>query len=239
MAFCFYQLGLPVPGVIVLCVIFIMFIFLKDPLIKRINDFSDRKLSFLNRLPGWLKKVIIFLIFLLIFAGIKQATFHVLKYGGIDIEEMILEGIERPAIELSSDLGNESLNKAVVEFLLSQDFFAWTTEQGSKNFCVFYDLYPEEELFPIYIWARCGEFKIVGGEVKELSGISGPVKINYPNELSCYDLSKFSYEVPGNGSLYDEDIKTLFPEEAQERMNFDRNLINQKLLDVVQESMNP
>jgi ribosome-associated translation inhibitor RaiA len=96
----------------------------------------------------------------------------------------------------------------------------------SQNFCVVENLDPEKELFPIYVWAYCGEYIIQNGQLKTLSGSSGPVKIDYPNELSFYDSSRFSYEVPGDGSLYSEDIKRIFPENVQQKiLNFDRDSI--------------
>jgi len=63
-----------------------------------------------------------------------------------------------------------------------------------------------------------------------LSGSSGPAKIDYPNELSFYDLSKFSYEAPGDGSYYAEDIRRIFPEDIWQRIfNFDRESIIKKI----------
>jgi len=128
-------------------------------------------------------------------------------------------------------LGNKALDGAVTNFLLSKQDFSWKTEEGSTNFCVFQNLYPEKDLFPIYIWIRCGEFKMVEGELKELSGMASPIKIDYPNELSYYDIEKFSYEKPGDGSLYDKDVKRIFPEEIWPRMSFDLSYLNNKILE--------
>lgn len=126
-------------------------------------------------------------------------------------------------------LPNGELDSAVHEFLLSRRELSWQTEEGTQNICVFQNLYPEKELFPLYLWVRCGEFKMKDGKVAELSGTSVPVKIDYPNELSYYDLSKFSIAIPGDGALYARDIKTIFPKEILDRLNFSSSPLNEKI----------
>lgn len=151
----------------------------------------------------------------------------------------IPKGAEEPqkyAVK-SSILGNPAMDEAVTNFLLSQQQFSWKTTEGSTNFCVFQNLNPESQLFPVYIWIRCGEFKAVSGQLKEFSGTFLPVKINYPNELSYYDLSKFSFEAPGDGSLYDKDIKKIFPESIWPRLNFESAPLNQKIKEVAEEAL--
>lgn len=134
-------------------------------------------------------------------------------------------------------LKNKELDRAVTDFLLSQKDFTWQTEPDSKNFCVFQNLDQENETFPLYIWARCGEFKRVNGELTELSGASVPVKINYPNKLTAYDLTKFTYEIPGSGSAYDDDIKKIFPQDLWPKLNFDGRPLNAKILQVAEQSL--
>lgn len=77
----------------------------------------------------------------------------------------------------------------------------------------------------------------MSGELKELSGASLPIKIDYPNELSYYDLAKFSFEAPGDGSLYDKDVKRIFPESIWPRLNFDSVPLNQKIMEVAKEAL--
>ena len=63
-----------------------------------------------------------------------------------------------------------------------------------------------------------------------MSGLSGPTKIDYPNELSFYDLSKFSYEVPGDGSYYAEDVRKIFPEDIWHHVfDFDRENVIKRI----------
>lgn len=132
--------------------------------------------------------------------------------------------------ELSPNFANKYVGKAIINYLLIQEHFSWKTGDGSHNFCAIENLKPGNELFPLYIWAYCGEYVIQDGELKTLSGSSGPAKIDYPNELSFYDLSKFSYEAPGDGSHYAEDIRRIFPEDIQQKIfNFDRENIIKRI----------
>ena len=135
---------------------------------------------------------------------------------------------------LLSNFGNNQVEKAITDYLLTQKYFSWKTTSDSNNFCVIENLNPTEDgLFPLYVWARCGEFIMQNGEPKELSGMSAPVKINYPNHLSFCDLSKFSYEVPRDGSLYIEDVKTIFPLNSQKAvLNFNGVSLNKKIEEI-------
>jgi len=165
------------------------------------------------------KIVIIFsLIVLVIFIVIGA------KFFDLDSKSNILKG------ESLFALGNSHLDKAVQDYLLSQKDFSWKTEDESHNFCVFENLDSKNELFPFYLWVRCGEFIVQDNKLKELSGMSGPVKIDYPNQLSFYDLEKFSHITPRDGSLYSEDIKNIFSVDLQRRINnFDSTIISERI----------
>lgn len=126
-------------------------------------------------------------------------------------------------------LGNKQIDEAVRNFLLSRQELSWKTGTESKNFCIFQNLAPERELFPHYLWVRCGEYKMEEGELKELSGVSVPVKVDYPNELSYYDLSKFSLSIPRDGTPYDQDVKVIFPQEIWDRLHFESGPLNEKI----------
>jgi len=126
-------------------------------------------------------------------------------------------------------LGNEQLDRAALDFILSRKELSWQTETGSKNFCIFQNLAPERKLFPFYLWVRCGEYKMEGGQLRELSGTSVPIKLDYPNEQSSYDLGKFSLSIPGDGSLYDKDVKRIFPPEIWDRLHFESGPLNERV----------
>jgi len=124
--------------------------------------------------------------------------------------------------QILSNFGNDQIERAITDYLLTQKYFSWRITDNSYNFCAIENLNPENDLLPLYVWAYCGEYVVQDDKLETLSGRSGPVKINYPNELSFYDLNRFSYEVPGDGSHYSEDIKKIFPKNVQQRIsNFD------------------
>jgi len=123
---------------------------------------------------------------------------------------------------LSGSFGQEQLEKGIINYLLTQQQFSWTTTEGSHRFCSVDNLDSENKLFPFYVWAYCGEYIIDNGELKNLSGSSGPVKINYPNELSFYRSDDFSHEAPRDGSYYDDDVREIFPENLHSKI-FDFN----------------
>jgi hypothetical protein len=118
----------------------------------------------------------------------------------------------------ASSFSNDQIEKAISNYLLTEKHFSWKNRDDSHAFCTIENLKPEKELFPLYIWAYCGEYMIEDSKLKTISGSSGPTKIDYPNELSYYDLNKFSYEVPRDGADYSKDIKAIFPEDVQQKI---------------------
>jgi hypothetical protein len=139
--------------------------------------------------------------------------------------------------QTASGFGNSQIEKAITDYLLSQKTFSWQTAEDSKNFCVIKNLLPENELFPLYIWARCGEFILQNDEVKELSGTSLPVKIDYPNELSYYDLNKFSYEIPRDGSANGADIEKIFPSAARKNFSANNEMANMEIKTIAADNL--
>lgn len=125
---------------------------------------------------------------------------------------------EKPDAVSVPSFGNDQVEKAIENYLLTQKGFSWETHEGSHNFCAVENLSSEAGLFPFYVWAYCGEYKIENGKLKMLSGSSGPVKISYPNELSFYRVDKFTHEAPGDGAQYTKDVKQIFPEDIQEKI---------------------
>jgi len=224
----FYQLGIPLLQLMALGVVFISIVLLKNPIREGSDKLVNEKLVFLNKTPGWLKKVIVFLIFLLIFMALKQAIFFGFKSMGVDLKEMMMKSINSEFVFQPNDSLVNHQEKAIVDYLLTQEQFAWQTKENSKNICSIENL-GDNSLFPFYIWVYCSEYDIEEGRLERLSGCSLPVKIDYPNELSFYDLSKFSYEMPRDGSLYSADVKRIFPESVQQLIfDFDSKSIIEK-----------
>lgn len=147
-----------------------------------------------------------------------QVDIHLSFLGSEEDRVWLTYGYEFNKDLIINNFGNDQIERAISNYLLTEKNFSWKNRDDSYNFCTIENLKPDKELFPLYVWAYCGEYIIEDGKLKTVSGSSGPAKIDYPNELSYYDLSKFSYEVPGDGSSYSKDIKTIFPEDVQQRI---------------------
>ena len=146
-----------------------------------------------------------------------RVAVHLSSQGTEDDRVWMVYGYEFN-VKTANNFGNDQIEKAIANYLLTEKHFSWKNRDNSHNFCTIENLKPDKELFPLYIWAYCGEYIIEDGKLKTISGLSGPAKIDYPNELSYYDLNKFSYEAPGDGSNYPKDVKKIFPEDVQQKI---------------------
>jgi len=126
-----------------------------------------------------------------------------------------------PAMTLgsgSTEFDNDQVEQAITDYLLTQSRFAWKTASDSHNFCAIENLDPEKDLFPYSVWAYCGEFSYKNGQASLLSGVSLPVRVSYPNELSFYDTGRFTYQAPGDAT-YTEDMKKIFSLPVQKKIS--------------------
>jgi len=149
-------------------------------------------------------------------------------------EDFNINSIIAQIVETIPDTSlNYTREQAICDYLLTQREFGWKTGVNGRNFCVIENLGEKDSLFPLYIWARCSEFVFKNGELKEESVSTLPLKVNYPNELSFYDLDRFSYSIPRDGSGWGDDVREMFPKSVQEKIfNFQKKgieEINKKL----------
>lgn len=105
-------------------------------------------------------------------------------------------------------------DKAIEEYLLSQRTFSWEDELFSKRACLFENIWNENDLFPLSLWVRCSWYS----NWEELSWTSIAVLLNYPNEFSYYDITKFTHTIPSDWSWYSSSIRKIFPKEVQEKI---------------------
>ena len=132
----------------------------------------------------------------------------------------------------SSDFMNEEMEKEIVLALLSNESLSWQTTPGRRNFCIAQNLEPSTDLFPFYVWARCGEFTFLKDSLQERSGVSVPAMINYPNELSYRNPAKFTIRIPKDGEAYSQDIENIFPESLREKIyGYKNDSISKELQD--------
>lgn len=115
-----------------------------------------------------------------------------------------------------ASFANPLIANAIEQYLLTQARFSWEARPDSYRSCTVVPLDRAEELFPVSVWAECGEYISEGNAVRMVSGSSGPVLVSYPNELSFYDPARFTYEVPRDGAFYSEDVARIFSPAAQE-----------------------
>lgn len=148
-----------------------------------------------------------------------QADIHFSFLGNEEDRVWLTYGYNFNKNSAASNFSNDQIEKAISRYLLTEKHFSWKNRDDSHNFCTIENLKAEKELFPLYIWVFCNEYIIEDGKLETVSGLSGPAKIDYPNELSFYDLSKFSYEAPRDGTLYSEDIEAIFPEDVQQKIS--------------------
>lgn len=182
---------------------------------KKINKIS--KVNY-KTLIGFLLVIVVGLFV----GGLASYQEYFKKEKNIDSEKFAIHKIDGLPME---SFGNNQIEEAIINYLVTQKDFVWKTQDDSHSFCAIKNLKPEKELFPLYVWVYCGEFIIQDNELKELSGSSLPARIDYPNELSYYDLSKFSHKIPGDGASYAKDLKNIFPEDVQEEIS-DQDLDN-------------
>lgn len=126
--------------------------------------------------------------------------------------------LDKEEARIEVDVSEINPREAIKNYLLSQEDFAWKTEEDGQNFCAFYPFNLVNEL-EVYLWVRCSEFAVDGSELKELAGISIPAK------LTSLEDGKFSHVIPRDGSFYSQDIKEIFPKDFQKSMIDDKAMI--------------
>jgi len=230
---------------LLLLLIFAAGIFIPKMVLKDRSDFSIKEISYAKNITRQLLDNPIEQILIIetvvtdkendilttetyLWGGIRYATVRVFYDQGAEViwrkffndyEKKETVRFSDPPVHLESQPSGTLLrDEAITLFLESQKEFAWTTEAGSENICIFEHLSPEDSLFPLALWVRCGEFILKDDQPYETSGVSLPVLVDYPNHFSFYDPEKMTYRVPRDGSLYGEDIRAIFPEGVHDKI---------------------
>jgi len=90
-----YTLGLSLYFIVLFGIVILLLIIFKGKLYKKLEDFLSRKFPFLSKLNPWIRKLIIVVIFILIYMLLKQIIFLLLKMAGVDIQGMLAESINQ------------------------------------------------------------------------------------------------------------------------------------------------
>jgi hypothetical protein len=94
----FYFLKFPLPFIAGMGLVFILLIFLKGKLYRKIEGFMDKKFPFLVSLNPTVRKLIIILIFILFWVLLKQIIFMGFRLAGIDLQDIMIESLNQSAI---------------------------------------------------------------------------------------------------------------------------------------------
>lgn len=132
--------------------------------------------------------------------------------------ELDMVWLGRADVNFEAGFGNEQLRLSLERYFVNQEKFSWETQENSWRHCTVKNLEEGNELFPFSVWVYCGEYIFENNKWRELSGSSGPVKIDYPNELSYYNDREFTHQAPRDGAYYSDDLKNIFSEEVQKSL---------------------
>lgn len=133
-------------------------------------------------------------------------------------QENLNANSEKVLIDFSTGFKNKQLEMSLQRYFINQEDFSKQSKADSWRHCTIKNLENDNELFPYSIWIYCGEYIYEDNSWQQLSEFSGPVKVDYPNELSYFNPSQFEYEAPAVGSYYSENIKEIFSLEAQQNL---------------------
>ena len=88
-----YSVGLPVPTLIVIGIFFVLLFFLRGPLFTKIDDFLVARFGFVKKMPPSARRLLVILVFVLVYVLLKQAIFEVLKVFGIDVQQALNQAV--------------------------------------------------------------------------------------------------------------------------------------------------
>lgn len=91
--FSFYQLGLPIELICLLGILFVGLILLRGKLWKTTGTIIENHLPFTKNWPGWSQKLVLILIFFIIYLAVKQTLFFVIGLTGIDLQQLISQAL--------------------------------------------------------------------------------------------------------------------------------------------------
>lgn len=91
----FYQLGIPLYSIAIIGVFIFLLMFLKGKIYRKIDSFMTRRFLFVSKLNPWARRLLIIIIFIIIYMILKQFIFIILKFIGVDIQKMIYESMNQ------------------------------------------------------------------------------------------------------------------------------------------------
>lgn len=86
----FYLLKLPVEILAVLGIFFVLVILFRGKIGVAAEKAIEKYLPFTKTWPSWAQKLLLILVFFLVYAALKQILFFILGLAGIDLQEIIM-----------------------------------------------------------------------------------------------------------------------------------------------------
>ena len=90
-----YRAGLPWPYILGFALILIASFALRGHLYRKIDHYLKHFFPSIKKLPSWVEKVIIVVVFILIYLVLKEAIYAILKAAGFDIEGAVASSINQ------------------------------------------------------------------------------------------------------------------------------------------------
>jgi hypothetical protein len=91
----YYNLGFSITFIVFIFLILMLLKLLKGKFYKRLNKFMISNFHFLSKQKKWVKKLIIILVFIIIYLLFKQIIFLILKQFGINVKAMLANKINQ------------------------------------------------------------------------------------------------------------------------------------------------
>lgn len=91
----FYYLGASIYSIITLGIMFLLIILLKEKLYGRTKDAIHKYFPSVSKLPSWIQKIIILVLFILVYILIREIVFAVLKIAEVYVRGLMMEGINQ------------------------------------------------------------------------------------------------------------------------------------------------
>jgi hypothetical protein len=91
----FYILGVPIYVIIILASISILIIIFRGRIYKKLENSLEKYFPSTKKWKPWLRKTVIIVAFIIILILIKQIIYFFLRLGGIDIQRIIEESLNK------------------------------------------------------------------------------------------------------------------------------------------------
>ncbi|MFA5108408.1 MAG: hypothetical protein WC492_02665 [Candidatus Micrarchaeia archaeon] len=95
MLYVLYSVGFPLHYVIVFGVLALIMIFMRGKIYARIDSVASAKFEWFGKLPAWGKKLMVVAIFVITYTIIKQVAFWLLGLAGINVQQEIMDSIQK------------------------------------------------------------------------------------------------------------------------------------------------